>query len=121
MPIIASIIVGLVALLHLYIAWFEMFAWETRGPKVFGSFPPELFSQTTALAFNQGVYNAFLAIGLIVPFFIKDAIWAKRCAALFLVFVALAGIAGAATASERILFVQTLPAVVGLVFLWVNK
>lgn len=121
MPLIASIIVGLIALLHLYIAWFEMFAWETRGPKVFGSFPPELFPQTTALAFNQGIYNSFLAIGLIAAFFISDSLWARRCAALFLIFVAIAGVAGAMTASQRILFVQTVPALIGLLFLWLNK
>ena len=54
------------------IVWFEMFAWETRGKKVFKSFPEELFGQTKALAANQGLYNGFLAAGLIWTFFIQN-------------------------------------------------
>lgn len=118
---IATVLVALIALLHLYIAWFEMFAWEARGPKVFSSFPPELFPQTTELAFNQGVYNLFLAIGLIVSRFITDRSWADRCAALFLIFVVVAGIAGAVTASPRIFLVQSAPALLALGVLWLKR
>jgi len=57
-------LVAVIAVLHFYIAWFEMFAWTSRGPEVFESFPPELFEQTIQLAANQGIYNAFLAAGL---------------------------------------------------------
>lgn len=60
-----TILTALIAVLHLYIAWFEIFAWETRGPKVFTSFALDLFATTTAMAANQGIYNAFLAAGLI--------------------------------------------------------
>ena len=48
MPVVAMVLVGLIALLHIYIAWFEMFAWESRGPKVFRDFPKDLFAQTTS-------------------------------------------------------------------------
>jgi putative membrane protein len=52
-------------LIHCYILWLEMFAWTTRGPKVFTNFPPELFEPTQALAANQGLYNGVLAASLI--------------------------------------------------------
>ncbi|MEH6584889.1 MAG: DUF1304 domain-containing protein, partial [Halioglobus sp.] len=63
MTIITKLFVSLVALIHCYILWFEMFAWNERGPRVFSSFPPELFAQTEVLAANQGLYNGFLAAG----------------------------------------------------------
>ena len=114
MSLAAMIIIGFVALLHLYILWFEMFAWTTRGPKVFRNFPKELFPQTTSLAANQGLYNGFLAAGLIWTFFIKDVTWQANIGLFFLGCVAVAGIYGAATADKKILFVQTLPALIGI-------
>lgn len=120
MSIAAMTIVVLVALLHCYIAWFEMFAWTTRGPKVFGNFSKDLFEPTKALAFNQGLYNGFLAAGLLLSLFVVDPLWQKKLASLFLVFVAVAGVGGALTASKRIFFVQTIPAVLGLGFIWLT-
>ncbi|MEM8527039.1 MAG: DUF1304 domain-containing protein [Bacteroidota bacterium] len=114
MSIAATVIIGFIALLHLYILWFEMFAWKTRGPKVFRSIPKELFPQTTVLAANQGLYNGFLAAGLIWTFFIEDSTWQVNVALFFLICVAVAGIYGAATADRKILFVQTLPALIGI-------
>jgi putative membrane protein len=58
---------GLIALTEsrlTYSAWFEIFAWETRGPVVFSAIPKDLFADTVPLAANQGIYNAFLAAGL---------------------------------------------------------
>ncbi len=112
-----SVIIALVALLHLYFLWLEMFAWETRGPKVFRGFPKELFPQTKTLAANQGLYNGFLAAGLIWTFFIKDPVWHDNVALFFLGCVAVAGIYGAATVDKKIFFVQALPALVGIVLL----
>ncbi|MFK7994528.1 MAG: DUF1304 domain-containing protein [Granulosicoccus sp.] len=109
-----SLIVGVIALLHLYIAWFEMFAWTTKGPEVFSSFPSELFEPTVSMAANQGLYNGFLAAGLIWSLFIRDSVWKYRVALCFLLFVAVAGIFGAFTVSQRILFVQTLPSALGI-------
>ncbi|WP_164118750.1 DUF1304 domain-containing protein [Sphingorhabdus sp. Alg239-R122] len=113
---IAAILIGLIAALHFYIAWFEMFAWATRGPQVFSSFPVELFEPTKVLAANQGLYNSFLAIGLTWSLFIRDPQWRFNVAACFLLFVVAAGIFGALTASPRIFFVQTVPAVIALLF-----
>ena len=115
MGLIASILVGLVALEHIYILYLEMFAWTTKGPKVFkGSLPPEMFPPTRTLAANQGLYNGFLAAGLVWALLIGDAVWARHVATFFLGCVAVAGAYGAATASRRIFFVQALPALVAL-------
>ncbi len=111
---LAAIVVALIAALHLYIAWFEIFAWTTRGPEIFTSFPEDLFEPTVTLAANQGLYNGFLAAGLIWSLLIRDPVWRINVAICFLLFVAVAGIFGAATASPRILLVQTVPAVIGL-------
>ena len=114
MSIIAKGLIALIAALHLYIMWFEMFAWESRGPQVFGSFPAELFAQTTSMAANQGLYNGFLAAGLIWSLFIAQRDWAGRVATCFLIFVAVAGAYGALSVSGRILMVQTVPAMAAL-------
>jgi putative membrane protein len=115
MEMIANILVGLVALEHLYILYLEMFAWETKGKKVFkGSLRPELFAPTRVLAANQGLYNGFLAAGLTWSFFITDKAWSTNVAIFFLGCVIVAGIYGAITASKKIFFVQALPALVAL-------
>lgn len=114
MEIIANILVGLVALEHLYILYLEMFAWETKGRKVFKTLRPELFTPTRVLAANQGLYNGFLAAGLIWSFFITDKAWSTNVAIFFLGCVIVAGIYGAITASKKIFFIQGLPALVAL-------
>lgn len=112
MEILSQILIGFVAFEHLYILYLEMFAWETRGKKVFkGSLPSEMFTPTKVLAANQGLYNGFLAAGLIWTFFIPDAAWAHNIAFFFLACVIVAGIYGAATASRKIFFVQAMPAI----------
>jgi putative membrane protein len=117
MQTIAAILTGLVAIEHIYILWLEMFAWETRGRKVFkGSLSPELFIPTKTLAANQGLYNGFLAAGLIWSFFIENPVWKTNVAIFFLGCVIVAGIYGAITASKKIFFVQALPAIIALVF-----
>ena len=117
MEITINMLVGLVALLHLYFLWFEMFAWTTRGRKVFKKFPPELFEPTKPLAANQGLYNGFLATGLIWTYFITDPIWKTNIALFFLTCVAVAGIYGALTADKKIFLVQALPAIIAIVLI----
>lgn len=114
MTIAHKILVTLIALLHFYIAWFEIFAWTSKGPAVFSSLPVEIFEPTVAMAANQGLYNAFLAVGLLWSLFIKDLSWHFRIARCFLLFVLVAGMFGAATISPRILIVQSVPALVAL-------
>jgi putative membrane protein len=114
---LANIFVGLVALIHLYILWLEMFAWTSRGRKVFNRFPTELFEPTKALAANQGLYNGFLAAGLIWSFFIKDIVWQDYVRLFFLFCIAIAGIYGALSADKKIFFVQALPALIAIALL----
>ncbi|MGJ8597048.1 DUF1304 domain-containing protein [Sulfitobacter sp.] len=115
---IARVLMGVIAALHAYIAYFEMFAWEVTGPRVFSTFPPELFGQTTVLAANQGIYNAFLVAGLIWALLIADREWQRKVGTCFLLFVMAAGVVGAVTISPRIMMIQTVPALIAALLLW---
>ena len=122
MQTVAVILTALVAVEHLYILWMEMFAWETAGKKTFGkSLPHELFKPTKGLAANQGLYNGFLAAGLIWSFFIENAEWSVNIRLFFLGCVAVAGIFGALTASKKIFVVQALPALIAILFVLISK
>lgn len=114
MDIVIKVLIGLVAALHLYFLWFEMFAWETRGPKIFRSFPKDLFPPTKSMAANQGLYNGFLAAGLIWTFFIQNPEWNANVALFFLSCVAVAGIYGALTVSKKIFYIQGAPALIAI-------
>lgn len=117
MNITSQLIVGFIAFIHLYILWLEMFAWTTRAKKVFKTIPEDQFEKTKVMAANQGLYNGFLAAGLIWSLFISDSIWSKNVALFFLICVLVEGIYGAMTASKRILFVQAFPAALGILSL----
>jgi len=117
MYLLLKILISLVILLHLYFLWFEMFAWTTRGKKVFKKFPPELFEPTRPMAANQGLYNGFLAAGLGWSLFLGDGIWATRIAAFFLCCVVIAGVFGALTADRKIFYIQALPALLALILI----
>ena len=118
---IATLLIGLVALEHFYFLWLEMFVWETKGKKAFkGSLAPELFTPTKVLAANQGLYNGFLAAGLTWTFFISTHEWKTNIAAFFLICITIAGIYGALTASKKIFFIQALPAIIALAFLYLE-
>ena len=112
---IATILTLIVALEHLYIVYMEMFAWETRGKRFFRSLPPDLFTPTRSMAANQGLYNGFLAAGLVWSFFIGDPIWSANVRLFFLGCVAVAGTYGALTVSKKIFFAQAFPAIVTMV------
>lgn len=117
MYLAARILIFLIAALHLYIGWFEIFAWQDKGPTVFSSFPPEIFPLTTQMAANQGLYNVFLAAGLLWSLVISDRVWARKIATCFLLFVAIAGVFGAITVAVKVMGFQTVPSVVALVLL----
>ncbi len=117
MKTVGLVLVALIAVLQFYIAWFEMFAWTSRGPKIFDTFPPELFEQTIQLAANQGIYNAFLAVGLVWSLFIKEEKWQFNIAVCFLVFVAVAGVVAAMTVALKSGLPQFIPASIALVLL----
>ncbi|WP_340202743.1 DUF1304 domain-containing protein [Ascidiimonas sp. W6] len=117
MKILISILIGLIAFIHCYILWLEMFAWKTRGRKVFKKLPKESFDQTAVMAANQGLYNGFLAAGLIWTFFISDELWRINISLFFLGCVAIAGIYGAISADRKIFFVQALPATITILLI----
>lgn len=117
MNITSQLIVGFIACIHLYILWLEMFAWTTRAKKVFKTIPEDQFQKTKVMAANQGLYNGFLAAGLIWSFFITDINWSKNIASFFLICILVAGIYGAITVSKRIFYVQSVPAILGILSL----
>jgi putative membrane protein len=113
MSITATVAVLLIAALHLYILVLEMFLWTTpRARGAFGT-TAQFAQESKALAANQGLYNGFLAAGLVWGAVAADPV-GFQAKVFFLVCVAVAGLYGAATASRRILFVQTVPALVAL-------
>ena len=107
----AQVVTGLVAFLHVYFLVLEMFLWATPfGAKTFKR-PLEEMQQTKVLAANQGLYNGFLAAGLVWSYFADHG---YEIRVFFLACVVIAGLYGAATASRTILFVQALPAIAAL-------
>ncbi|KPI01810.1 protein of unknown function DUF1304 [Actinobacteria bacterium OK074] len=113
MSIIATVAVLAIAVLHVYIAVLEMFLWTTpRARAAFGT-DPDFAEATKTLAANQGLYNGFLAAGLVWGAVADDPV-GFQTSVFFLLCVAVAGAYGAATASRKILFVQTVPALVAL-------
>ncbi len=117
MNYIFQALIGFVAFLHLYFLYFEMFAWTTKGPKIFRGFPKDLFEPTKNMAANQGLYNGFLAAGLIWTYFISDPVWSDNIALFFLSCVAVAGIYGAMTVSKKIFFIQAMPALIAILLI----
>jgi putative membrane protein len=112
MQLAATAVVAIVALLHVYFLVLEMLLWDRPfGMRTFGM-SPEKAAATKPLAMNQGLYNGFLAAGLIWGLALGAAGFAVTV--FFLVCVIVAGVFGALTASRKILWVQALPAVVAL-------
>jgi putative membrane protein len=118
MSTIANILVALVAVLHIYFLILEMFLWtKPRGLKTFGN-SLEKARDSAVLAANQGLYNGFLAIGLIWGLIHPNPVFAFQIKVFFLLCVIVAGAYGAASVSMRILYVQAIPAAVALLLLW---
>ena len=114
MELLTNLLIGLIAALHLYFLWFEMFAWETTGRRIFRQMPAEIFPKTKVMAANQGLYNGFLVAGLVWSRVITDPVWADKVALFFLTCILIAGVFGAITASKKIFYVQGLPALIGI-------
>ena len=115
MQTLATILVAIVALEHVYILALEMFLWTTpRGLKAFGMTPAQA-QATRVLAANQGLYNGFLAAGLVWSLLQPDPGFAWQIKLFFLGAVVVAGLYGGATASRKIFVIQALPAAIALV------
>lgn len=115
----ATVLVVIVALLHVYFLVLEMFLWtKPAGRRAFGM-SREDAEKTKVLAANQGLYNGFLAAGLFYGLYLGDAGFQFKV--FFLSCVIVAGVYGAATASKKILFVQAVPAAIALALVFAAK
>jgi putative membrane protein len=114
----ATLVIALVAALHVLFLVLEMFLWRTPfGRRTFRTTPEQ--AQTSAvLAANQGLYNGFLAAGLVWALIAYGVVAGRPILTFFLACVVVAGIFGAVTVSRRILLIQALPAAIGVVLLW---
>jgi len=118
MIVIANVLVALVAMLHVYFLILEMLLWtKPVGLKTFGN-SQERADAMAVLAANQGLYNGFLAAGLLWGLFHPAPAFAFQIKVFFLLCVIIAGAYGAYSVSRRILFVQAAPAALALIMLW---
>lgn len=120
MTALANVLVGLVAALHAYILVLEMFLWERKPGRGLHGFEPEMARATAAMAANQGLYNGFLAAGLVWGLVAGDPT-GFRVQVFFLVCVIVAGVYGAVTANRRILVAQALPGTLALIAVLVSQ
>lgn len=118
---LANLLTGLVALLHVGFMVLEMFLWQkSTGRKIFGT-TEEFAAKTATLAKNQGLYNGFLAAGLIWSFFIPEESFQIALRLFFLTCVLVAGIFGAITLKRLSVFwIQGLPAWIAILVLWLT-
>jgi putative membrane protein len=115
---IANVLVAVVAALHIYFLVLEMFLWtRPLGLKTFRN-SIEKATDSAVLAANQGLYNGFLAAGLVWGLVHGNPGFALQIKTFFLLCVIAAGVYGAATVSRRILYVQAAPAALALILLW---
>jgi putative membrane protein len=117
---VATVLIVLVAALHIYFLVLEMFLWRTPfGRRTFGT-TAEVAETSAVLAANQGLYNGFLAAGLVWALLWYGTVGGRAILTFFLVCVVAAGIFGGVTVSRRILLVQALPATIAAALLWLS-
>jgi putative membrane protein len=114
MSIVATILVAFVAVEHIGFLVLEMFLWTTPFGQRSFNLTPEFAQQSAVLAMNQGLYNGFLAAGLLWTFLIGDAPWRRNVRTFFLVCVLAAGVFGGYTAKPSIYVIQALPGLLAL-------
>jgi putative membrane protein len=119
MNLLATVLTAIVLLIHVYIVVLEMVLWRSRGPKVFG-ITPAFAQESAALASNQGLYNGFLVVALLLGMLLAEP-YATAFIFYGLGCVVVAGLWGAFTASRRILYVQALPAALALAAQWMAR
>lgn len=120
MDIISKILIAVVALEHFYFLYLEMFAWtKPRTLKAFGM-TAEAAEASKTLAANQGLYNGFLAVGLIWSIIYPEWAIGAQIAIFFLVCVLVAAVYGGMTAKRTILYIQGAPALIALIAVLVS-
>ena len=112
--LIAGLII-FISILHLYFMWLEMFAWTTSGKKIFKMGDDAFYEKTKPMAANQGLYNGFLAIGLLWSLFLTSPQCQNEFTIFFLGCILIAGLYGAYSVSKKIFIIQGLPALVAIV------
>ncbi|MBX3514616.1 MAG: DUF1304 domain-containing protein [Xanthobacteraceae bacterium] len=118
MALIANILTGIVAALHAYFLVLEMFFWtQPLGLRIFNN-TLQKAQDSAVLAANQGLYNGFLAVGLLYGIFASNAAVGFQFKVFFLLCVIAAGLYGGYSVSSRIIYVQALPALIALIFVW---
>ncbi|ELQ5995505.1 DUF1304 domain-containing protein [Cronobacter dublinensis] len=115
---IASVLIALVAVIHVYILVLEMVLWDTKTGRRAFNLSADFARDSRVLAANQGLYNGFLAAGLFWGLWLGDSGFQFKL--FFLACVLIAGLFGAVTASRKILYVQALPALLALIALWMG-
>lgn len=119
--IAAAVLLVIVAALHVYFLVLEMFLWRTPiGLRTF-RMTKEAADSSAVLAANQGLYNGFLAAGLLWALVAYGVVGGRPILTFFLLCVIAAGVYGAASVSRRILFVQAVPAAVALILVWLSR
>jgi putative membrane protein len=119
-PIGAAIMVTIVAALHVYFLVLEMFLWRKPfGRRTFGM-TQEVADSSAVLAANQGLYNGFLAAGLLWGLFAYGVVSGRAILTFFLACVIVAGVYGGVTVSRRIVLIQAAPAAVALALVWLS-
>lgn len=120
MRLVAAVFIVLVAAMHVYFLVLEMFLWRTPfGRRTFGT-TVEVAETSAVLAANQGLYNGFLAAGLLWALIWYGVVSGRAILTFFLVCIVAAGIYGGVTVSRRILIVQAVPAAIAAALLWLS-
>ncbi len=119
MDILIKVLISIVVIEHIYFLILEMFLWtKPKGIKTFGLKSKEFAEETKVLAANQGLYNGFLATGLIYSLFIDNI----NLSVLFLIFVTIAGVYGSySTKNIRLFYVQAIPAILALITILIKN
>jgi putative membrane protein len=120
MPIAAAVMVTIVAALHVYFLVLEMFLWRTPFGRRTFNMTQEVADSSAVLAANQGLYNGFLAAGLLWGLVGYGIVPGRAILTFFLACVIVAGLHGAATVNRRIALIQSLPAAIALALVWLS-
>src|ERR1700687_2081418 len=118
MQIVAAVMVVIVAALHLYFLVLEMFLWRTPFGRRTFNMTQEVADSSAVLAANQGLYNGFLAAGLLWGVVAYGIVSGRAILTFFLACVIVAGLYGAVTVNRRIAVVQSLPAAIAVALVW---
>lgn len=120
MNMLSIVLTSLVCFLHFYFMFLEMVLWEKKSVRAVFGMSAEIAKQTRPMAINQGLYNGFLAAGLLWSLLVMDDNLKMQLQVYFLSCVLIAGVVGALTVTRRILWIQSFPAALALLVLFLK-